>query len=219
MKRLVVEIPYKRFWAGFFGQHAERIKVVEASHCFKCDPEGFAIICRIKLLDESLSLKDLVKGSPIRSVEVLFKEKDGSLVIFMSGDYPRELKSNRRKPIGKVFQSKPPEFVDVDRMKVELVGEEDGLREFLNREELKLEEAPRILSLTRFEPRAGESLVSALPPQQRRALLAAYGLGYYDLPKRISSGHLANLLKIDKSTLAEHLRKAERNVIKSVLVA
>ena len=218
MKRLVVEIPYERFWTGFFGANAKRVKVVEALRCFKCDSEGFAIICRIKLLAESLSLRDLVKGSPIRNIEVLFKEKDGSMVIFMSGEYPRELRCKRRKPIGNVFQNKPPEFVDVDRMKVELVGEEGGLREFLNREELKLEEAPKILSLTRFEPKTDGSLVSALSPQQRRALLTAYGLGYYDLPKRISSEHLASLLKIDKSTLAEHLRKAEKNIIKSVLV-
>lgn len=219
MKRLVVEIPYKRFWIGFFGSYAKRVKVVEALRCFKCDSEGFAVICRIKLLDESLSLRDLVKGSPIRNIEVLFTEKDGSMVIFMSGEYPEELRARRRAPVANVFQSKPPEFVDVDWMKVELVGEESGLREFLNREELKLEEAPKILSLTRFEPRAGESLVSALSPQQRRTLLTAYGLGYYDLPKRISSEHLASLLKIDKSTLAEHLRKAERSIIKGVLVA
>ncbi|MGI0085774.1 MAG: helix-turn-helix domain-containing protein [Nitrososphaerales archaeon] len=32
-----------------------------------------------------------------------------------------------------------------------------------------------------------------------------------------TSNHLARLLKIDKSTLAEHLRKAERKIIASVL--
>lgn len=219
MKKLVLEIPYRRVWNGFFGPHAKRVKVVEALRCFKCDYEGFAIICRIRLLDGSMSVRDLARRSPIRRVDVLFEEKDGSMVIFMSGAYPQSLKARKRPPLDYVFQSKPPEFVDVDRMKVELIGEERGLQEFLKRR-AETGRGPKILSLTRFDPRKGdESLVSGLSPQQRRALLTAYGLGYYDMPKRISSEQLARLLEIDKSTLAEHLRKAERNIIKSVLLA
>ncbi len=48
-------------------------------------------------------------------------------------------------------------------------------------------------------------------------LLTAYALGYYDVPRRISSDELSRHLKVDKSTLVEHLRKAERKIIGSII--
>ena len=48
-------------------------------------------------------------------------------------------------------------------------------------------------------------------------LLTAYALGYYDVPRRISSDDLSGHLKVDKSTLVEHLRKAERKLIGSII--
>jgi predicted DNA binding protein len=52
----------------------------------------------------------------------------------------------------------------------------------------------------------------------RGALLTAYGLGYYDVPRRTPSEDIAKLLKIDKSTFAEHLRKAEKRIVRDALV-
>jgi predicted DNA binding protein len=48
--------------------------------------------------------------------------------------------------------------------------------------------------------------------------LTAYGLGYYDVPRRTPSEDIAKLLKIDKSTFAEHLRKAEKRIVRDALV-
>jgi predicted DNA binding protein len=48
-------------------------------------------------------------------------------------------------------------------------------------------------------------------------LLVAYALGYYDVPRRISSDELSRHLNIDKSTIVEHLRKAERKLIGGII--
>jgi predicted DNA binding protein len=48
-------------------------------------------------------------------------------------------------------------------------------------------------------------------------LLTAYALGYYDVPRRISSDDLSRHLDVDKSTIVEHLRKAERKIIASIV--
>ena len=93
-------------------------------------------------------------------------------------------------------------------MKCVLVGEEKALRSYMRGGELK-RLAPKILSLTRLKPKS-ESTVSMLTPKQRQALVTAFGLGYYELPRKVSSDDLARLLKIDKSTLAEHLRKGRK---------
>ena len=76
MKRLVMEVPYQSYWANFFGRHYERIKVVEALKCFKCDNEGFALICKIKLRDSRFALSDLRKGGAIKTIETLDQEED-----------------------------------------------------------------------------------------------------------------------------------------------
>lgn len=114
-----------------------------------------------------------------------------------------------------VFLAEPPEFIDVNRMKCVLVGEEKALQAYLRHAEQK-SFAPKILSLTQLAPESDSSL-AMLTAKQRQALVAAYGLGYYEVPRRISSEDMARLLKINKSTLAEHLRKAERKIVKGVL--
>ncbi len=214
MKRLVIEVPYQRFWPSFFGRNSERVKVVEALKCFKCDNEGFAIICKIKFLDGRMTVDDLLKGGSIESVETLYEEKDG-LVIFMSGR-SSESRGTRKQPArGGVYLAEPPEFMDVNRMKIALVGEEKSLQSYLRHAGLR-NLAPKILSLTQVRPKS-DSAMSKLSAKQRQALVAAYSLGYYEVPRRVSSEDMARLLKIDKSTLAEHLRKAEKNLVKSVL--
>lgn len=214
MKRLALEVPYERFWNNFFGRHAAHVKVLEGLKCFKCDSDGFAIICRVKVLDKSVSLDDLKKGGPIQSVQPLYEEEDESVVIFIAGNYENSGRKGRR-PRARIFEAGPPEFLDVNRMKITLVGEEEELQKYMRRAD-KSKLAPKILSLTQLKPQS-ESPISSLTPKQRQAVLAAYGLGYYDVPRSVSSDDMARLLKIDKSTLAEHLRKAERNLVKSVI--
>ena len=215
MKRLVLAGSFERVWPLLFGHNAKRVQVVDALKCFKCDPEGFAIICKIKFLDKGMTTSDLTKTGLIRSVETLYKEKDGSLVIFMSGDFPEVRGTRTLQFPRKVFFEGPPEFIDVNTMKVALVGEEKELQKVMSETE-ELKEGMKILSLTSLKPKS-EGLVGTLTTKQRQALLTAYGLGYYEVPRKVPSEDLARLLKIDKSTLAEHLRKAEARIVKSAL--
>jgi predicted DNA binding protein len=75
----------------------------------------------------------------------------------------------------------------------------------------------KILGLTSIDTKGGESLLSKLTHRQRQMLLVAYALGYYDVPRRISSDELSRHLNIDKSTIVEHLRKAERKLIGGII--
>lgn len=200
MKQLILELLFQGFWRLIFGRYAEKVQVVEALRCFKCDQDGFAIICKIRILDESVSANDLTGGGHIKRIETLYTENDGSMVIFMSGDYPEVSRARRQRATTQVFFGRPPEFMDADRMKVSVVGEEKELQKFMKRAKL-LKASPKILSLTHLKPRSGSSF-STLSPKQKQSLLAAHSLGYYEVPRRVSSKELARLLRIDKSTLA-----------------
>ena len=220
MKRLTLEFPYQELWARLFGPNYNRIEILEAVKSLKCDFEGLAVICRIRFKDKRMSAGDLVGKGAIRSVETLFKDKDGSLTVFIEGrpvvHAPRELRGrdpNVLRP-GLVAEG-PPEFVDVDRMRVRFLCRDEEVPKILDFYE-KSKVSHRLLEIARLQSASGSDL-SRLTARQRQALLAAYNLGYYDVPRKISSEELAKRLKLGTSTYAEHLRKAERRLLSGVL--
>ena len=187
-----------------------------SSRCFKCDTEGLAIICRIKLKDNNMNIQDLLIGKGLlTNIELLYKEKDESVVVFIEGRScvpkpPKDIKPP------KMLMARPPDFLDVDRMKVEMIGKENEIKKLLHYTNKWGDNSFKILGLTSIDTK-GASLLSKLTQRQRQMLLTAYALGYYDVPRRISSDELSVHLNLDKSTIVEHLRKAERKLIGSII--
>lgn len=58
---------------------------------------------------------------------------------------------------------------------------------------------------------------SPLTRRQREVVMAALAEGYYDWPRKITNGELAETMGISRATLHEHLRKAERKLLRSAL--
>src|SRR5215207_9278836 len=215
MRRVTMEFNYQRAWKQIFGSNAVKVEVLEALRCFKCDIQGLALICRIRLKDKSMTVTDLLHNGLITNIETLYIEKDGSVVVFIEGKScvpspPKDME------LPKMLMTRPPNFLDVDRMKVELVGKEKEIKEFLQYTDKLSNNSFKILGLTSIDTK-GESLLSKLTSRQRQILLTGYALGYYDVPRRISSDDHSRHLNIDKSTVVEHLRKAERKLIGSII--
>lgn len=55
-----------------------------------------------------------------------------------------------------------------------------------------------------------------LSKQQRKVIMYAYEQGYYELPRKITMKQIAKALKLNHSTLGEHLLKAENKLINSM---
>ncbi len=74
----------------------------------------------------------------------------------------------------------------------------------------------RVVSLTdaKFSP---TSPVSQLTTKQQDAIVLAFRLGYFDTPRKVSVGELAQKLGLASSTLAVHLRRAERRLLAEIL--
>jgi HTH DNA binding domain len=211
-----MEFDYQKAWKQIFGSNSEKVEVLDALKCFKCDSQGLAIICRLRLKDRSMTIQDLLMGKGLlTNIELLYKEKDGSLVVFIEGRScvpkpPKDIKQPR------MLMARPPDFLDVDRMKVEMIGKEDEIKKLLHYASKWGNNSFKILGLTSIDAK-GESLLSKLTLRQRQMLLAAYALGYHDVPRRISSDDLSMHLNVDKSTIVEHLRKAERKLIGGII--
>jgi hypothetical protein len=215
MRRVTMEFNYQRAWKQIFGSNADRVEVLDALRCFKCDTQGLAIICRIRLKAKSMTVTDLLHKGLITNIETLYTEKDRSIVVFIEGrscvpQPPKDMK------LPKMLMASPPDFLNLDRMKVELIGKENEIKDFLQYANKWSNNSFKILGLTSVDTR-GESLLSKLTPRQRQMLLTAYALGYYDVPRRISSEKLSRHLNVDKSTIVEHLRKAEKKLIDGVI--
>lgn len=58
-----------------------------------------------------------------------------------------------------------------------------------------------------------QSIINKLTDAEKKALIAAYELGYFKWPKIHNSSDISKYLNISRTTFLEHLRKAEEKII------
>uniref|UniRef100_A0A7D5H5D0 Helix-turn-helix domain-containing protein n=2 Tax=Natrinema halophilum TaxID=1699371 RepID=A0A7D5H5D0_9EURY len=69
------------------------------------------------------------------------------------------------------------------------------------------------LDLRKFGPYEGrDHPLAELTARQREAVRTAHELGYYEVPRTVTTEDVAAELGVDSSTVAEHLQRAERNL-------
>ncbi|QIO25272.1 helix-turn-helix domain-containing protein [Haloarcula sp. JP-L23] len=61
--------------------------------------------------------------------------------------------------------------------------------------------------------RGPTSYLDALTDRQREIVQTAYSMGYYDVPREASTDDVAHEVDLDPSTVAEHLQRAEHNLL------
>lgn len=170
-------------------------------------PSSYAGICNVRLRPGA-SERDLKQVAGFTNVQLLSKETDGSLTIFTEGRPMREWLRPRHPRDGYHF---PPFELEGDRWRMTFLGTEAQVRRNLAiLEERGLHYRVVYSGDARFAP---ESVLSGLTAKQRKVILAAYTKGYFDFPRRIKSVELADSLGIAQSTLAQHIRKAEKRIL------
>lgn len=94
------------------------------------------------------------------------------------------------------------------------VGSQERIREMV----AGLEEAGIDVTLEQLGGyRVADAPLEGLTDRQREVLEVAYERGYYDVPRSASTDDIASEIGLDDSTVAEHLQRAERNLVGSVL--
>ena len=83
--------------------------------------------------------------------------------------------------------------------------------EILSLAPLKDVENPKILSLN------VEEFHKDLTRKQYQAIMKAYDQGYYEIPRNVSVDVLAEELNISRRTYEEHLRKAEKKIMRRLI--
>ena len=100
------------------------------------------------------------------------------------------------------------------KMKLTILGSAKQLKSALENMK-KIHMRFKVVSFTdaRF---ASNSPLNALTEKQRRVLTTACRFGYYNLPRTIDSEQLAEKLKLKRSTLVVHRRRAEHRLLTAV---
>lgn len=71
--------------------------------------------------------------------------------------------------------------------------------------------SPDLRKLDTYEGR--ERPIDELTNRQREVIQTAYDEGYYEVPREATTSDIAAELDVDPSTIAEHLQRAERNLL------
>jgi len=77
--------------------------------------------------------------------------------------------------------------------------------------------SPELEKLGDYE--GSEKTLDALTERQKEVVQVAYDMGFYDVPREVSTEEIAAELDLDASTVAEHLQRAERNLLSQQLVS
>ena len=77
-----------------------------------------------------MAVTDLVNKGLITNIETLYTEKYGSLVVVFIEGRSYVPQPPKHMKMSKMVMARPPDFLDVDRMKVEVVGKEKEINFF-----------------------------------------------------------------------------------------
>jgi hypothetical protein len=219
MRRLVLEFPVgelgtaDRVDEGIY----RHLKSIEMLHLLKQSREEYVAICRIEFRDPSdRPTMSHLKSKSITEVQLLDEGGDGSITVCLRGR-PLSWLVEDLAPVSAssgVYMHGLFELSD-GRLKAAYLGTARQMRKFLR----GLDEAHikhKILSLedARF---SADSPLYALTEKQRRILVSAFQLGYFEIPRRVNFGELSQNLNLSRTTINEHLRKAESRLITRIL--
>jgi len=222
LRTLVLELYGREFEERLKSSSFPEVKSLELVHLLHYDRNELAGIWRISPNDSSWDPEETFRKDRLTAeVKLLEQQEDGSSIIFM-----RRLAHAHIDGKGSTLFSHDNVMggggyllglsdYDGHRLRAKFAGSQGYVKKILREIESRGVQY-KILSVSdsEFGP---DSLLYRLTDKQRKALLLAYQLGYYDVPRRIESEELARRLKVTRATAVDHLRKAERRLLRQIV--
>jgi predicted DNA binding protein len=189
---------------------------MEVLYFLRFDHQEVAMVLRVEFNKPNVSIEDVLRDHLIEA-QLLEQEKEKeneTYTYFVKAKPSQAIHEGPDLTTDGGYLFLPFEVKD-GKVKVTFLGSAKQVRSSLK----ILEDTGvryRVVSLTdaKFPP---HSLLSYLTEKQRRGIIAAYSLGYYDVPKKISLAQLAERVNLSRSTLDAHLRKAEHRLLYHII--
>lgn len=222
MQQLTIEIPLENLPKGTIPK--ELLSIASTIRFLHLSSDGFVFTCRVPREELSRMLRFLKRHYQQVQEGTVDVSQEGATMLRVSGQWwdrdeepiDDQVQIREKQKLKALYQSqtyflRSPEIRN-NRLVVTLVGTPELLKNLLK---VTFETAQVSYSITKLcsIEKSSDSPFDRLTVQQMRVLRLAYAEGYYDIPRRVSTEHLAHLLSMDKGTVGEHLRRAEKNLM------
>ena len=193
-----------------------KVEYIEGTDTFKIETYSASEsgICKVKLR-KGINFTDL---EPVATALGLIIEplgdKDGIFICFFKAKIKGRA-AELIKSINADLIYSLPFYLSKDKVVLSFLGDKENIKSFLD----TLKNFGISFKVVSLQKPSQESGLSFLTERQKEILITAKTKGYYDNPRRISSKTLAQEFGISTSTLLEHLRKAEKDLIDAVIVS
>jgi DNA-binding CsgD family transcriptional regulator len=170
----------------------------------ECDGRGGLVQVTLEERLDEARLDDLAY---VYQWEFVAEREDGYL--YLLGFVAPELPDDVTDPADDLVGTCDPQL-DEHGVTMSLVGPQEAIRDML-REYVAAGVNPDLRRLGEYDGSDGP--MADLTDRQREVLESAYEQGYYEVPRDASTEDVAAELDLDPSTVAEHLQRAERNLL------
>lgn len=213
MRRITIELKLEDLSRFEQNPMIEKVRSLEILQFLKDSPSEFAAIFRVEFDDESLRVEDFIDDD-ILELQELDHQKGGVYTYYMRVK-PAPSPNIAFDPLTLGGYLSVPFEIRDGRARISYLGDGKQVKAFLEGiEGLGIKYRVAKITDAKFPQ---DSPLSRLTEKQRRVLVAAYQLGYYDEPRRISSEELAKRMKVGSSTLINHRRRAERHLLAELI--
>jgi len=222
MQQLTIEIPLENLPKGTIPN--ELLSQASTIRFLHLGSDRFVFTCRVPRGEMSKMLRFLKRNYQQVQEGKVDVSQEGETMIRVSGQWwgrdeetpdnqvqIKETQKLKALYLSQTYFLRSPEIRD-NNLVVTLVGAPELLKKLL---EVTFENAQISYSITKLcgIEKSSDSPLERLTVQQMRVLRLAYAEGYYNIPRTVSTEHLARLLRMEKGTVGEHLRRAEKNLL------
>lgn len=202
----------------------DALRHVEVLSILEMKADGYLLLCRASR-DAVASFRASISRDTANRISVrVVGSKGGLQTLLVSAKWlagladlnpkqKRELDFFRAMERVPIYELERPKLQGT-KIRISVVAEEGVLKQLLGGLS-RLGVPHRIVSLGRPEPRT--YALASLTSRQMSVLRLAHAMGYYEIPRRTTTEALARYLDMDKGTVGEHLRRAEKHVFEQIL--
>ena len=207
MKKMTVRLSADIFdYCKSYGSVIERFEVVSL---FNLAGDQHSEVCRFTIRE----------GVPVDQIQcnyvsnlIVLQNRGREYTCLVKGTFSSDI-TKFLLTYGSKFE--PPVVFENDCLSFSMVGDPEDFNTFV-KDAAEKGWGLEILSVCDYNPDAG-GIFDLLTPKQKEILLESYRLGFFEHPRKINAGELAEKMGMHKTTLLEHIHKAEKRLIGHIL--
>ena len=209
LKKIVFKIPLDPRYRDFLNLLVK----YELLQIHRLDENHIFVTQKLRFKDPQMSPKDLEGRFGIEFIEILGEDKQkNEFVCFAKHRWYEELHTFFKN---KDIMIEPPIIMEDNSLIGNYITYGNHIDAILDQLKKTFGSDFKILSISSVPPNKS-NLNLLLTERQKEIIYYAVEKGYYDIPRSIDSGTIANHFGISKSALCEHLRKIEKAIFQSL---